>query len=60
MLNVFRSNNPSKDVPEADPYKRPTPEEIFGGMDDINKAYLPPNPHIWDEFLENIKFSDDK
>lgn len=58
MLNVFRKDNPVKDVPDADPYKRPTAEEVFGGMDDINRAYLPSNQHIWDEFLKNIKFSD--
>ncbi len=63
MLNVFRKDNPVKDVPEADPYSRPARpdwDRAFGGLDDINKAYMPPNQHIWNEFLKNIKFSDNQ
>lgn len=60
MLNVFRKDNPVKDVPGADPYKRSDWEHVFGEMDDINQTYMPSNQHIWNEFLKNIKFTDNQ
>ena len=63
MLNVFRKDNPVRDVPEADPYTRPARpdwDKAFGGLDDINKTYMPSNQHIWEEFLKNIKFTDNQ
>ena len=64
MLSTFRHNNPMETIPEDDELdlsvtaNPPRPEELYGGMSDINKAYLLEDRDNLLDFIKNIHFPD--
>lgn len=67
MLDTFRHELPQDYVPEAlddsnvpgiDLSAPPTFEEIYGGMNDINRSFMSENQDILEEFMRSAKFPD--
>lgn len=62
MLDAFRHDNPSETIPEEDELdlsvtaNPPRPEELYGGINDINKAYLLEDRDNLLDFIQNIHF----
>jgi len=67
MLNTFRHNNPMETIPEdvdeemdfsvtANP---PRPEELYGGISDINKTYLLEDRDNLLDFIKKVNFPSD-
>lgn len=67
MLNTFRHNNPMETIPEdvdeemdfsvtANP---PLPEELYGGINDINKTYLLEDRDNLLNFIKKVNFPTD-
>lgn len=59
MLNTFRHNNPVETIPD-DPVVNVDnplpPEELYGGINDINKAYLLEDRDNLFDFIKNLNF----
>ena len=67
MLNTFRHDNPVETVPEYTEVEEETvklvenilPEDIYGGMTDINKTYLLEDRDNLLDFMRNVRFPEE-
>ena len=70
MLNTFRHNNPMETIPDtvsedtdspsaADMIEEINEGDLFGGISDINKAYLLEDRDNLLDFIKNVHFSSD-
>ena len=62
MLDTFRHDNPVETIPEApgsvDLSALPDPEELYGGVSDINKQYMLEDRDRLMDFLRTAHFPD--
>ena len=56
MLDTFRHDNPVDTVP-SEPVK-PSFDDLYGGVNDINRQFLLEDRDKFMELMKNIKFSD--
>ena len=57
LLNLTRNENPVETIPDNVP-QRPDWEEIYGGMNEINKEFMSRSPDDFLDFIRDIKFND--
>ena len=57
LLNLTRNENPVETIPDEVP-QRPNWEEIYGGMNEINKEFMSRSPDDFLDFIRDIKFND--
>ena len=57
LLNLTRNENPVETIPDGVP-SRPDWEEIYGGMNEINKEFMSRSPDEFLDFIRDIKFND--
>ena len=57
LLNLTRNENPVETIPDNVP-QRPDWEEIYGGMNEINREFMSRSPDDFLEFIRDIKFND--
>ena len=55
MLDTFRHDNPTETVPNT---VSPGDEDLFGGVDDINRHYMLEDQDKLMEFIRTANFSD--
>ena len=55
LLNLTRNENPVETIPDEVP-QRPNWEEIYGGMNEINREFMSRSPDDFLEFIRDIKF----
>ena len=55
MLDTFRHDNPTETVPDT---VSPGDEDLFGGVDDINRHYMLEDQDKLMEFIRTANFSD--
>ena len=60
MLDTFRHDNPAETLPEEPDFSittnPPRPEELYGGISDINRQYMLEDRDNLMEFLKNAHF----
>ena len=56
LLNLTRNENPVETIPDEVP-QRPNWEEIYGGMNEINKEFMSRSPDDFLDFIRDIKFN---
>ena len=54
MLDTFRHDNPAETLPEQS--SAPSAEELYGGMNEINRTFMSENQDILEEFMRSVKF----
>ena len=57
LLNLTRNENPVETIPDEVP-QRPNWEEIYGGMNEINREFMSRSPDDFLDFIRDIKFND--
>lgn len=57
LLNLTRNENPVETIPDEVP-QRPNWEEIYGGMNEINREFMSRSPDEFLDFIRDIKFND--
>ena len=57
LLNLTRNENPAETIPDEVP-QRPNWEEIYGGMNEINREFMSRSPDEFLDFIRDVKFKD--